>query len=90
MKSDYQDRSHIKWMISAFDEEHIRVTMDPISPWGGVTCPRLPTGGIWMPGHEDKELLKALTYLLTVVISLLQGLLFWKQAFLVQHAQGML
>lgn len=63
-------------MISAFDKEHIRATMDPISLWGGMTCPGLPRGGIWMPGHEDRELLKALTYLLTVVISLPQGLLF--------------
>lgn len=41
----------------------------------GVSYPRLCAGGLWLPGHEEKELLKALICLLKAVLSLVQGVL---------------
>lgn len=41
----------------------------------GVSYPRRCAGGLWLPGHEEKELLKALICLLKAVLSLVQEVL---------------
>lgn len=49
---------------------------------------RLSAGSMWLIGHEDREQLEVHICLLMEILSLMQGLLFWKHAFLCPRPHG--